>query len=66
MVTIQVQKAVAGMCVKDRGKINLNLDAPGYIIYTVDSLLTHSSHNPYSLKPHGNWDFPSWFAGVMG
>ena len=33
---------------------------------TVDSLLTHSPHNPYSLKPHGNLDFPSWLAGVMG
>jgi hypothetical protein len=33
---------------------------------TVDSLLTHSPHNPYSLKSHRNMDFPSWLAGVMG
>lgn len=31
---------------------------------TVDSLLTHTLYNPYSLRTHSFLDFPSWFAGI--
>ena len=31
---------------------------------TVDSLLTHTSHTPYSLIPHRILNIPAWFAGV--
>ena len=32
-------------------------------LYTVDSLITHSSDNPYSLITHTFSGPPSWFAG---
>jgi len=31
--------------------------------FTVDSLVTHGSHTPYSLKFHTFLSPPSWFAG---
>ena len=38
---------------------------PSYVIpCTVDSLLTHTSHTPYSLIPHRILNIPTWFAGI--
>ena len=33
--------------------------------YTVDSLITYTLDNPYSLKTHSFFHFPSWYAGIL-
>ena len=32
---------------------------------TVDSLITYTLDNPYSLKTHSFFHFPSWYAGIL-
>ena len=49
-----------GMTITDAG---LSVELQKKIEGTVDSLVTHGSHTPYSLKFHTFLSPPSWFAG---
>ena len=44
--------------------VGLHLPNVHICVTTVDSLLTHTSHTPYSLIPHRILNIPAWFAGV--